>query len=205
MGQLGAPGSREYYKRHCEPGNWRDIVGHFPPDTRLLDLGAGTGWVAEHFVDYTGLDISAEAVREAQELGHNVILGDLDELLPFAAGTFTGVIAKDVLEHVLTPVETVREMRRVLEPGGLVYATTPDAQRWAWNDYTHRRPFTRLGLKRLFADQGFVVVHCGWATTAAFSAIISGLTRDNRQPLPVRALGYVPWVRRNTWVLARAV
>jgi SAM-dependent methyltransferase len=194
-----------YYSRLDRPGYWRDIIGHFPESTKILDLGCGTGWISEHFNYYTGLDISHVAVEEAQRLGRNVIEGDAGKALPFEDASFTGVVAKDVLEHVLTPFETVLEIRRVLEIGGLVYANTPDAQRWAWEDYTHRRPFTRLGLKRLFAEQGFRVVRAGWATTVHGSSIISNWTKDNRRPLPLRALGYVPFVRRNTWVLAEAV
>ena len=198
-------GRSSYYERLEAPGYWRDITGHFAPDTRLLDLGCGTGWISQHFQDYTGLDISLEAVTKAQGMGRNVIFGDAGEPLPFGDATFTGVIAKDVLEHVLTPVATVLEIRRVLKAGGLAYANTPDAQRWAWEDYTHRRPFTRLGLRRLFAEQGFKVLDGGWATTVHGSSIISGWTKSNRRPLPLRALGYVPFVRRNTWVLAEAV
>lgn len=194
-----------YYGRLEAPGYWRDIAGHFKPDTKMLDLGCGTGWISLHFEDYTGLDISAEAVKIAQDMGRNVMLGDAGAPLPFNDATFTGVIAKDVLEHVLTPVETVIEIRRVLTVGGLAYANTPDAQRWAWEDYTHRRPFTRLALRRLFAEQGFNVLAGGWATTVHGSSIVSGWTKDNRRPLPLRALGYVPFVRRNTWVLAEAI
>jgi SAM-dependent methyltransferase len=194
-----------YYGRLEAPGYWRDITHHFPSDARILDLGCGTGWIAEHFSDYTGLDISLDAVEHARRLGRNVIHGDAAEKLPFPDGEFTGVIAKDALEHVLTPVETVSEIRRVLAVGGLVHAITPDAQRWAWEDYTHRRPFTRLALRRLFAEQGFEVLAAGWATTVHGSSIVSAWTRSNRRPLPLRTLGYVPFVRRNTWVLARAV
>jgi SAM-dependent methyltransferase len=194
-----------YYRRIDRPGYWRDIVGHFDPSTKILDLGCGTGWVADYFADYTGLDISSSAVAEGRRQGRNVMLGDAGERLPFEDGRFDGVIAKDVLEHVPSPVQTVVEIRRVLAPGGLAYAVAPDAQRWAWEDYTHRRPFTRLALKRLFSEQGFGVVRAGWATTVHGSSVVSGWTRTNRRPLPLRALGYVPVVRRNCWVLAEAV
>ncbi len=194
-----------YYERIDQPGNWNEIVRHFDPSTCLLDLGCGSGWISCHFDHYTGLDVTPAAVKMAQEHGRNVLLGDAGERLPFDDGSFTGVIAKDVLEHVVTPFQTVLEIRRVLEAGGLAYATTPDAQRWVWEDYTHRRPFTRLGLRRLFAEQGFEVLDGGWATTVHGSSIISGWFKSGRLPLPLRAVSYIPWIRRNTWVLARAV
>ena len=83
-----------------------------------------------------------------------MLLADVDEPLPFEDATFDGVVLKDLLEHVRDPVAVVREVRRVLRPGGRVFASSPDAQRWVWDDYTHRRPFTRKAFRLLFADQG---------------------------------------------------
>ena len=50
----------------------------------------------------------------------------------------------------------------MLRPGGRVFASSPDAQRWVWDDYTHRRPFTRKSFRLLFADQGFEVERVGY-------------------------------------------
>ena len=135
-----------YFEWHEEPGYWRDVTRHFPPDAQILDLGCGSAWLAAHFSDYTGLDGSPEAVAAAAERGRRVLLVDLREQLPFDDATFDGVVAKDVLEHLDDPVSAVREIRRVLRPGGRVFASSPDAQRWVWNDYTHKRPFTRRAL-----------------------------------------------------------
>ena len=82
---------------------------------------------------------------------------NVEEGLPFEDASFDGVILKDVLEHLDDAVAAVREVRRVLRPGGQVFASSPDAQRWVWDDYTHVRPFTRKSFRLLFADQGFDV------------------------------------------------
>jgi 2-polyprenyl-3-methyl-5-hydroxy-6-metoxy-1,4-benzoquinol methylase len=63
-------------------------------------------------------------------------------------------VLKDILEHVHDPVALVHDVRRVLRPDGKVFASSPDAQRWVWDDYTHLRPLTRKRFRLLFATRG---------------------------------------------------
>ena len=192
-----------YFDWHGQPGYFRDVTRHFDPAARLLDVGCGTGWLAEHFTDYTGVDGSPEAVKAAADLGRNVRLVDLGGPLPFENASFQAAVVKDVLEHVPDPVLTVREVHRVLEPGGLVFASSPDAQRWVWNDYTHRRPFTRRAFRLLFADSGFQVDRVGFESVFPGTGRISALTRRKRRPRIIQAAAWLPFVRRNVWILAR--
>ena len=192
-----------YFEWHREPGYWRDVTRHFDPQARMLDVGCGTAWLSRHFEHYSGIDGSPDAVAQAGGRGLDVIEGDVSEPLPFADQSYDGVILKDLLEHVEAPERTVAEALRVLVPGGLAFASSPDAQRWVWNDYTHRRPFTRIGFRRMFADQGFEVVHCGYESVMPGTAIVSARTKDNRRPAPLRLAAWLPVVRRNVWILAR--
>jgi SAM-dependent methyltransferase len=192
-----------YFDWHGQPGYFRDVTRHFAPGTRMLDVGCGSGWLADHFDDYTGVDGSPEAVRAATEKGRNVTLADVDERLPFEDARFDGAIVKDLLEHVRDPVAVVHEVARVLRPGGLVFASSPDAQRWVWDDYTHRRPFTRKAFRLLFADAGYRVERVGYESVMPGTSIVSGLTRSKRRPAPLRAAAWLPIVRRNVWILAR--
>ena len=139
----------------------------------------------------------------AREAGRNVVERSADEPLPFESDSVDGVVLKDLLEHVADPVAVVREVRRVLKPGGRVFASTPDAQRWVWDDYTHRRPFTRVGFRSLFADQGFEIQRSGYESVMPGTGIISRYTRRKRRPRTLQALAWLPLVRRNVWVLAR--
>jgi SAM-dependent methyltransferase len=192
-----------YFDWHERPGYWADVTRHFPADAQLLDIGCGTGWLAEHFAHYTGIDGSGEAVEIAVGEGRNVVRGDVDDRLPFAEEAFDAVVMKDLLEHVTDPVALVREARRVLRPGGLVFASSPDAQRWVWDDYTHRRPFSRKSLHLLFADHGFDVERAGYESVTPGVGVLSGYTRRKRRPRLFALLALLPFHRRNVWLLAR--
>ena len=191
-----------YFDWHGEPGYWGDVTRHFPPDAELLDVGCGSAWLGEHFGRYTGVDASEEAVAAAAGRGRQVVRSDVGEPLPFPDARFDGVVLKDLLEHVADPVALVREVHRVLRPGGRTFASSPDAQRWVWDDYTHRRPYTRKSLRLLFADQGFRVERVGYESVMPGTGIVSGLTRDHRRPAPLRAAAWLPVLRRNVWLLA---
>jgi SAM-dependent methyltransferase len=192
-----------YFDWHAQPGYYRDVTRHFDPRATLLDIGCGTGWLADHFTDYTGIDASPEAVRAASEHNRNVIHADVEQRLPFADASFDAAVLKDVLEHVRDPVALVEEVRRVLRPGAIVFASSPDAQRWMWDDYTHRRPFSRKSLRLLFADQGFSVERLGFESVLPGVGIVSRYTRRKRRPRLFALAARVPWLRRNVWLLAR--
>ena len=192
-----------YFDWHEQPGYYRDVTRHFDRSAELLDVGCGTGWLAEHFEHYTGVDGAADAVAEAARRGRNVVQGDVDEPLHFEDASFDAVVLKDLLEHVRDPVAVVREVRRVLRPGGRVFASSPDAQRWVWDDYTHRRPFTRKAFRLLFRDHGFEIEQSGYESVMPGTSIISARTRSHRRPAPLRAAAWLPVVRRNVWLVAR--
>jgi SAM-dependent methyltransferase len=192
-----------YLNWHEEPGYWGDVTRHFDTGTRLLDVGCGSAWLGHHFEHYTGVDVSAEAVAAARARGREVIQADVEQPLPFADASFDGAVLKDVLEHVLDPVAVVKEIRRVLVPGGRVFASSPDAQRWVWDDYTHRRPFTRKAFRLLFEDQGLTVELSGYESVMPGTGIVSGRTRRKRRPRLLTVAAWLPVVNRNVWLVAR--
>ncbi len=193
-----------YQSWHEAPPYWGDVTRHFGTGDRVLDVGCGTGWLADHLGDYTGVDRDPGAVEAGMRLGRNIVHVDLDRSpLPFADASFDGAILKDVLEHVLDPGRLVAEARRVLREGGRAFASAPDVQRWVWDDYTHVRPFSLKAFRRLFSDHGFAVERSGYESVMPGIELATRLTGRDRRPRLLNALARLPVVRRNVWIVAR--
>ncbi len=131
-----------------EHATWHHWVAHLAqdmqPGARWLDLGCAYGYlVAEAAAggfDAVGVDVSAYALararREAPAAGGRVLRG-LADRLPFADATFDVVSAFDVLEHLHEPEPALAEIARVLKPGGVLAAATPDPLYFQGDEETH--------------------------------------------------------------------
>jgi SAM-dependent methyltransferase len=99
------------------------------PRGELLDFGCGwgsvlaaaglEGWRA------TGVEVDERKVAFCREQGLTAIYGDLLDQ-PFPAETFDAAIAEQVFEHLYTPVAYMKEVQRVLKPGGVFYVAVPN-------------------------------------------------------------------------------
>lgn len=104
-----------------------------PAPGRVLDGGCGLGDVAallrpaaERVI---ATDVSWENVRRASEnlasRGSATVVQAAAERLPFDDGSLDTVVLADVIEHVFSVDEALREVTRVLRPGGRVICVTP--------------------------------------------------------------------------------
>jgi len=73
-----------------------------------------------------GLDIESERVREGSRAGIAGLLAGQAEVLPFASSSFDLVLSNEVLEHVADDRQALREMMRVLRPGGRLVLFVPN-------------------------------------------------------------------------------
>ena len=145
---------------------------------RILDVGCGTGanlMLLSQFGDAQGVDISADALLFCRQRGlYNVKLGAA-ESLPYEEGEFDLVTAFDVVEHMDDDVAGLREMRRVLRPGGRVLLFVPTFMfLWGVQDEVsnHRRRYRLEGLRKAVTAAGFEVERTTHANITFFLPVL---------------------------------
>ena len=179
-----------------QDGRWRrELVSRVgsAPGARILDVAAGTGLVSRALaVRYPGAEIvaldpseamlsagAAENASAGLDARIHPVLGAA-ESLPFPDGTFDAVTFTYLLRYVDDPGATVRELARVLRPGGTLASLefhVPDdpVLRLGW------RAYTRLALPAIGA-----AVSPAWRETGAFLG--PSIERfAERAPLPEQA------------------
>ncbi|MBX2865723.1 MAG: class I SAM-dependent methyltransferase [Leptolyngbyaceae cyanobacterium MAG.088] len=160
-----------------------DRLRHLDQTARILDCGVGTGAFSAALLDsieqpvhISGIDISYPMLTHARQNLKNrctaldLWWGDIQRL-PFADNSFDTVIFAHVLEHMADPVETLREIARVLKPGApLIGSVTRKglgqrllSLRW------HNRGYTANQLNLFLQAAGLETVEpfdygTGWST-----------------------------------------
>jgi ubiquinone/menaquinone biosynthesis C-methylase UbiE len=105
----------------------KDLISQHLGDGLILDAGCGTGLNLRSLpagsvaLDINPRNISLIASRYPDYRG---VLGDV-EAIPFGDGTFSGVVCTEVLEHVPDADQALREIYRVLKPGGVLLGSVP--------------------------------------------------------------------------------
>ena len=154
----------------------------------ILDIGCGEGRHAiglhvDKKVDVVGLDLSIEDIKTAKNrikdfsISNNTSsclfgLGNIQQL-PFKSSSYNSIICSEVLEHVESPQEAMKEMVRVLKPGGVLAISVPRylPERICWSlssEYHnvaggHKRIFNHNQLKRLAETEGVKYHRFHWA------------------------------------------
>ena len=125
-------------------------------DQFVLDAGAGECRFKNLFTKhhYVGVDSCVGDIRW-DYLNLNVVCNLLK--LPFKSHVYKAALCVQVLEHVNEPEAVLREVLRVLKPGGIIYLSAP--QGWGVHQPPHDYfRFTSYGLKYLMEKAGFEVL-----------------------------------------------
>jgi ubiquinone/menaquinone biosynthesis C-methylase UbiE len=147
---------------------------------KVLEVGCGGGVFSRGIKPYRsdleliGLDISQKSIEYAQSVTKEVafLLGDVYHM-PFKAKSFESVVCFDLLEHLDHPYKALREIKRVLKPGGIFYSVTPlegslfTLHGWLWKLFRlklkekqigHVQRFTLREVLGLFDQAGFKTI-----------------------------------------------
>lgn len=120
-------------KRKVWAGRLANALRYFSesPKIKVLDVGCGDGRALDFFryirpdAETYGVEAGAEAIKCASERGHIIFKGFFEEA-DVPDNYFDIVFASHVIEHVATPVSFAEKVFRILKPGGIFMAETPN-------------------------------------------------------------------------------
>lgn len=130
-----------------------NVAKSLPTGSSILDAGAGESVYKKHFshCKYKAIDL---AVGESRWNYANLdYVGPLHDM-PIEDDVFDAVLCTQVLEHLEWPRESVKEMHRILKPGGKLYMTVPMAHSEHQIPYDFFR-YTSYGLESICKHAGF--------------------------------------------------
>lgn len=156
------------------------------PGRRALDVGCGNG---AHLLllrrlgwEVAGFDLADHTVAEVRAAGIRVHTGSLDELAA-SEGGFDVISMWHVLEHLEHPRQTLRKLRRLLAPEGVLMIEVPCCESPAakcfgrhWIGYDlprHLSHFTVTTARRLLEEAGWTVVRQAWSWKQQLPASLS--------------------------------
>ena len=135
------------------------VVTGQPEDAVCLSVGGGPGRCGRFTNVNIGPFPNVDVVADAHHL-------------PYADGSVQAIFCEAVLEHLYDPPQAVREMHRVLKPGGRVFAATPFMQ--PYHGYPHHyQNFTLQGQETLFRRAGFQVLESGTCVGPVHALVLS--------------------------------
>ena len=139
------------------------------PGLRILDAGCGSQRYRSHcdHLDYAGQDFGEYSADAKKMMGGGDTpnptaypYGVLDYVsdiwdIPAEDATFDAVLCTEVLEHVPYPIASVRELARVLKPGGLLILTVPSNCLRHMDPYFFTSGFSDRWFERVLPEVGF--------------------------------------------------
>lgn len=151
-----------------------DFVARLPADggAAVLEIGCGSGATGALALArgkagrYVGIEVCEGAAARAREVLSQVVVGDVERIeLPWQPATFDAVILSEVLEHLIEPWAVLEKLHRVVRPGAMVLASSPNVAHWqVLRELAHGR-FE-------LADRGvFDRTHLRWFTPDSFAAM----------------------------------
>jgi SAM-dependent methyltransferase len=147
-------------------------------DALLFDLGCGTGLNLSSFNDEfktIGSDISREALGFCRERNLENLFSCKAEAIPLANDSVDLITALDVLEHVREDLPALKEINRVLKPGGKLIVIVP-AYGFLWSEHDealhHYRRYVAREMRAKLTASGFEIERSTYFITALFFPVL---------------------------------
>jgi len=109
----------------------KKVARHIPPKSKVLDVGCGAGLLIQYLpatCSYVGVDQDVAAIEANRRLFPRVAFQVFDIVTatyPFQEQSFDTIVMAAVIEHIHDPLHVMKEMFRILKPGGRLIMTTP--------------------------------------------------------------------------------
>ncbi len=146
---------------------------------RYLELGCGGGeflsLLARRGIKALGVDLSYDACSVAGPKGMSVVNADILHL-PFRDGSFSRILAFDILEHLPDEKDGMEEIYRVCGDGGIVFFTLPafNCLRGVRDERLgHYRRYSRGSFERVLRGHGFKPVYSRYMFAALFLPLLA--------------------------------
>jgi 2-polyprenyl-3-methyl-5-hydroxy-6-metoxy-1,4-benzoquinol methylase len=162
------------------------ILSEIPHNSRVLDVGCATGYLAAELTKrgctVDGIEFDPIAAEQARAHCRAVVAGDVErettrqavERMVAEGGRPDAIVCGDVLEHLRDPWDVLAWLRTLLAPGGVAVISVPNIGHWTARrallrgrfdytdfgllDRTHLRFFTRATAAELARRAGFAVL-----------------------------------------------
>ena len=174
--------SKEYiHPKHLLEGEehfW--FVSLLKSDDVLLDLGCGGGAhslaAATVVKSVRGIDHSERNLRIAENLAKragiantNFKSGSLENAIEESSDSYTSILALDILEHLVNRDQFLKEIYRLLKPGGRLFLSVPNRDtKWKrllkrhglffFSDLDHKHEYTKVEIEELLKQHGFSIM-----------------------------------------------
>jgi SAM-dependent methyltransferase len=175
--------TQDYRTAECRQ-SFDDLFRDLPQEALCVSIGGGPARSHSRLCNvnigpFANVDVVADA-----------------HCLPYADNCVDAVHCEAVLEHLYDPAAAVKEMFRVLKPGGRAYVCTPFLQ--GYHGYPHHyQNYTLTGQQHLLKTAGFDVLRAGVAVGPVYTlvSLIAGFLH-NYTPAPFN------WPLRYVWGIA---